>query len=98
MGEVSSGGASPLLVEVEAGATMGACKAIVEEVATIAVWESVDERSANALVQLEAHLTIARRALQKSACQLQRSLGSVVAEVGTGWCAGTAEECARTNQ
>jgi len=59
---------------------------------------STDLRSANALVQLEAHLTIARRALQKSACQLQRSLGSVVAEVGTGWCAGTAEECARTNQ
>jgi hypothetical protein len=45
MGEVSSGGASPVLVEVEAGATMGACEAIVEEVATIAVWESVDERT-----------------------------------------------------
>jgi hypothetical protein len=29
----------------------------------------------NALVQLQAHLTIARGALQKSACLLQRSLG-----------------------
>jgi hypothetical protein len=45
MGEVSSGGVSPVMVEVEAGATIGACEAIVEEVVTIAVCESVEERT-----------------------------------------------------
>ena len=43
MGDVSSGGVSAVLVEVEAGATLGAREAIVEEVVTIAVCESVDE-------------------------------------------------------
>jgi hypothetical protein len=45
MGELSRGGVSPALVEVEAGATIGTCEGVVEELVTIAVCESVDERT-----------------------------------------------------
>jgi len=46
----------------------------------------------------EHSITIAAKPHPKSACQLQRSLGSVVAEVGTGWCAGTPKERTSPNK
>jgi len=45
IGEVSGAVVIPVLVEVEAGAEIGACAAIVDEVVTVAVCESLDERN-----------------------------------------------------
>jgi hypothetical protein len=42
---VSRDGVNPVLVELEAGSALGACEAMVEDVVTIAVCESVNERT-----------------------------------------------------